>query len=881
MKTINAFCFVVPALLLISSEITQAQDISKVERPSWVTSIDIEEASPDLLTEARDGVYDLVLDSQIRWQPSNSISYERSVQKVIDRSGLEAAGQISIEFDPSFQKIQIHSIKIKHDNTWEEVTNSTDFDLIRRENDLTKGVIDGRITALINLKNLKIGDEVDFEYSTISTDPVFRNDFATALNGAFSVPVGRQHFSVSIPTDLEAQFRTTKLPEGSSVVDEAGFRTYDWQRENSPAVPFEQDAPSEFPQFGFFEFSTWQSWAEISSTLEDYYQPSEVHVPAYADKISKIELNFSDPTDRITEALRLVQDEIRYMSLAMGAGGYIPRSPEQVIQSGYGDCKDKALLLVSILKEMGIESHVALVHSRDGKGLPDRLPAPGVFNHAIVKASIGSDIFWLDPTQSHQGGRGQAIPLPNYAYALVIDGSANGLEAVPHNGPSNLKSSSSEIFTFPPRKTTKPIKLEVTTTLSGRSADHFRYEVAASGEREIRRSFREYYEKLYPGIMDTRPFRVVDDRDQNRITTFEYYSLPFEAFEEPDLLTDFNVGATSLSSELPRPNTTDRRSPIYIGNKGSYIHEIKMIDVVNGFQPPETVTISNEAFDFKRETLESGANLHVIWTLDKNGNDIPASNARSYLADRNTFSDAAYLNFDFKNTYSKGQDGRFEYEIDDEIDSRMANARNIERVITFALYCTIALFLFMGLRYGLRKDKEYRDQATYFPVSIFKFLILSLFTFNIYTLFWTLKFWNWERKNTDKKISPAWRMMFSVFWLYPAFNTAQKHASEDDAKLPRTMGIVGAAYFAFAIFFPIFIDFRMTKIEAILVLGLTLTASLGFLPAVVTVNRINKNDSEAYRKNSKFNHWNILGILTGSLIIIGNIYSIISPRPPY
>ncbi len=57
---------------------------------------------------------------------------------------------------------------------------------------------------------------------------------------------------------------------------------------------------------------------------------------------------------RIEKALRLVQDEYRYLSIDLEVGGHVPSPPETVARRRFGDCKDLSFLLVQLLKLMGV-----------------------------------------------------------------------------------------------------------------------------------------------------------------------------------------------------------------------------------------------------------------------------------------------------------------------------------------------------------------------------------------------------------------------------------------------------------------------------------------------------------------------------------------------
>src|SRR5690606_21899698 len=135
---------------------------------------------------------------------------------------------------------------------------------------------------------------------------------------------------------------------------------------------------------------------------------------------------------RAFAALRLVQDELRYVSLSVGAGGYWARKPQEVIASGFGDCKDKALLLAVILKRLGIEAAVALTDVDAGPALPEEVPMLGAFDHAIVRIRHDGASHWVDPTASHQGGGFSTAAPPPFAWALPLTGpDQRGLEPIP------------------------------------------------------------------------------------------------------------------------------------------------------------------------------------------------------------------------------------------------------------------------------------------------------------------------------------------------------------------------------------------------------------------------------------------------------------------
>jgi hypothetical protein len=88
-------------------------------------------------------------------------------------------------------------------------------------------------------------------------------------------------------------------------------------------------------------------------------------------------------SDFIEAAGRLART-IRYFAMEVGWGGWIPRSPEVSIAHALGDCKDKSLLMVALLRGLGIEAFPVLAVARSDGRVPEDLPSPYVFNHCIV-----------------------------------------------------------------------------------------------------------------------------------------------------------------------------------------------------------------------------------------------------------------------------------------------------------------------------------------------------------------------------------------------------------------------------------------------------------------------------------------------------------------
>src|SRR5690606_31370017 len=143
---------------------------------------------------------------------------------------------------------------------------------------------------------------------------------------------------------------------------------------------------------------------------------------------------------RMDSAVALVQREVRYLGFEHGIGAYRPHPPDMVFNQRYGDCKDKSLLLVSVLRACGIRAAPALVNSVSGLSLNDQLPRPSLFDHCIVRAELDGKAHWLDPTMSHNGGNADQRYVPDFGYALVLGDEVTGkLERMQVNNSGTLQ----------------------------------------------------------------------------------------------------------------------------------------------------------------------------------------------------------------------------------------------------------------------------------------------------------------------------------------------------------------------------------------------------------------------------------------------------------
>ncbi|MBT64148.1 MAG: hypothetical protein CML13_13150 [Puniceicoccaceae bacterium] len=236
-----------------------------------------------------------------------------------------------------------------------------------------------------------------------------------------SIPVLQASLELKLPLNTSFHFYLKNL-EGEAVERETEFsNVYHWSFEDIPAyepLPYDPPARELMAWVGVSSLESWQAFSEWYLRISAGAFSGGPQVEA---KAAEIMANYGSRMERLRAAYEFV-NALRYVAIEFGIGGFRPRTPEQTITNRYGDCKDKANLLIALLKEMGIEAQFVLINRMSSTD-PE---FPGwQFNHAIAyvpAAEEQTEDLWLDSTDTTTPF-GFVAPGNVGRQALVFDGS--------------------------------------------------------------------------------------------------------------------------------------------------------------------------------------------------------------------------------------------------------------------------------------------------------------------------------------------------------------------------------------------------------------------------------------------------------------------------
>lgn len=413
------FRWMLAALAILWAAPAVASETLAYAGPSpWVREQGFASAGPD---DSSDAARIVLQDLQLRYGDAGHETFTHTVLELRTTQAL-ALGNLSLNWDPATEEVTVHHVRLhRAGQVIDVLARGQSFTILRREARLEQSMLDGRLTAVLQVEGVQVGDLIDVSYTLKHNDPVMqgRSEMLINLNrGKVGRLFLRQTWSNSQPlrwqaSGLLAEPRLVKSGDMTELV-------LDLQDVDTPmAAP--KGAPARFGSPGRLVVTEFERWAEIAGIMAPMYRQASALAadsPIRAEA-ARIAAKSSDPAVRAGLALQLVQDQVRYVYLGMNLGGYTPASAELTWSRRFGDCKGKSALLVALLRELGVEADVAFVSTVFGDGLDAQLPLIEVFDHAIVRVRIDGKIYWLDGTRRGDRDIGRITP-PPYRWALAV-----------------------------------------------------------------------------------------------------------------------------------------------------------------------------------------------------------------------------------------------------------------------------------------------------------------------------------------------------------------------------------------------------------------------------------------------------------------------------
>ena len=379
--------------------------------PEWLHAA-ARETMPDA---PKDAVAIVLLDERVTTVKDNGEieTLYRRAYKILRPEAHEKYGKLVVPFD---KETRISSMK-----AWAIPADGKDYE-VKQKDSAELGLYGDALYSDLRAKFLEIpaanpGNVIGYEYSQKERPFLFADEWSFQE----TIPVRRSRFTLQLPPGWEMTTQWDNYPEMKET--SAGNNAYSWELENIPAIETEPEMPpwqaiagrmgiKYFPRDPALRAKSSGSWNDLGLWYEGLTASSRTPTPEIRQKVTELTANSKTTLDKIKALVAFMQRDIRYVAIEIGIGGYQPHPASDVFRYRYGDCKDKATLLSSMLQVIGVESYYVVAQTERGVVRPN-FPSPDAFNHVILAIRLPDDVA--------TNGLWAIVKDPKYGTLLIFD----------------------------------------------------------------------------------------------------------------------------------------------------------------------------------------------------------------------------------------------------------------------------------------------------------------------------------------------------------------------------------------------------------------------------------------------------------------------------
>jgi len=664
--------------------------IKKQNAPTWIDSIDFYDGELNQ-DDIIDGSVILLYDNQIHIPKQEA--YTRVTTQITDNVGVQNASNITLDYDPTYQSLAVHKVNVIRDGEVLDKLNIEHFQVMRRELNAEIFLYDGSMSAVLNISDVRTGDIIDYSYSVTGFNPIHKNKFSNSFYLNDIAPVGKIHVNIISKNKLQHKSFNTKIEPKINQIN--GLYKYKWMSTNTKKLDYEENTPLWKLLYETVFISEYKSWEEVIKWGVDIFEINEKISPELLTKINEINTAHKSHGEKIKATLNFVQNEIRYLGLEYGISGYKPFAPNTVFERRFGDCKDKSLLMVTMLNEMGIESFPMLVNTSLKKTILNILPSPKFFDHCVVKVLDGAkNEFWYDPTISNQGGEFNTTYFPDYECGLVLE--KGNFEFDDIYSYFDNRVDTVEEYTLD--GVGKGANLKVTTTYYESEADNIRNYFKSNSINAIKKEFEMFYSSYFFNVSSVNTPTYTDNLKENIFTLNEEYKLDslWKPMLEKDDFLSVSFVPLSLLNTVYIPTKDTRKADLAMLYPMSKSHRIRVKLPAKWDIKKESELITSPAFYYELDiNYNKQENIVDIYHfLKSQKNHIAVDEYDQYIQDINKLDKSTgyyiYAPKDYKGPTSLSTDS-------------VTNAVSVVVKFVFILAFFIAIVLFIYWYYNKNK----------------------------------------------------------------------------------------------------------------------------------------------------------------------------------
>lgn len=214
------------------------------------------------------------------------------------------------------------------------------------------------------------------------------------------IPGRELHYSLQLPSGWE--YKASWINSAEIKPTPGGNNHWEWVMNDVKGIRKEEEMPpiegvagqmivSFFPPGGASR-NGFTGWLEMGNWYSNLTNGRRDASPEITQQVAALTASARTPLDKMKALAQFVQNDIRYVAIELGIGGWQPHAASEVFVHRYGDCKDKATLLSSMLSQVGIESFYVVINSERGYVTPEVPANVGGFNHVVLAIKLPANV---------------------------------------------------------------------------------------------------------------------------------------------------------------------------------------------------------------------------------------------------------------------------------------------------------------------------------------------------------------------------------------------------------------------------------------------------------------------------------------------------------
>ncbi len=327
--------------------------------------------------------------------------FHQIVFQPLTSAAAEEARDYGFGFEADSEAVQLRGARVYHENG--QVEDASESGEGPANNPQLATYTSAR-AFYVRFPKLSAGDVVELRYRV--EDVAARNAFADYFGEVTYLqsgePTARAEYVLITPKSRTFYFNEPKVQNLKKTVEEKGdSRVFHFTATDVPPVAPEAEAPPYTEILGHVHVSTYKTWDEMGQWYWGLVKDQFIADDEVRRRVAEVTKGLKTDKEKVRAVYDYVVQKTRYVALEFGIHGFKPYRCAQIFARGFGDCKDKATLIVTMLKEAGIPATIVIV--RTGlRGDFETYPASlAPFDHAI--AYVPSLDLYLDGTAEYTG----------------------------------------------------------------------------------------------------------------------------------------------------------------------------------------------------------------------------------------------------------------------------------------------------------------------------------------------------------------------------------------------------------------------------------------------------------------------------------------------